>query len=138
MELPADPDSIGHRLDERARPPDVVHARGEDRDAVRPVPLELVREVVADPAEVLLEREPLVVCQPAVVRLRVALAVGEQGAHPRGGVACRRRGSRVEVEIEADRAPLFRSELRQLAEAVPAHRFGHVDSFPVGAAILCA
>ena len=136
VELPADPDAVGHRLDQRARPPDVVHSGREDRDAVRPVALELVGEVVPDPAEVLLERDPLVMREPPVVRLGMALAVREQRADPGRGVAGGRSRLRVEVEVEADRAPLLRPELRELAEPVPAHRLGHVDSFPVRAAIL--
>jgi hypothetical protein len=136
VELPADPDAVGHRLDQRARPPDVVHSGREDRDAVRTIALELVGEVVADPREVVLQRDPLVMREPPVVRLRMALAVGEQRTHPGRGVAGGRSRLRIEVEVEADRATLLRPELRELAEPVPAHRLGHVDSFPIRAAIL--
>ena len=136
VELPANPDAIGHRLDQGARPPDVVHSGREDCDAVRPVALELVGEVVPDPREVLLERDPLVMREPSVVRLGMALALREQRAHPGRSVAGGRSRLRIEVEVEADRATLLRPELRELAEPVPAHRLGHVGSFPMRAAIL--
>src|SRR5262249_61011985 len=97
---PPAPAPIGHRLDERARPPDVVHPRREDRDAVRTVALELVVEVVANSRKVLLERESLVVRQPSVARLRVPLAVGQQRAHSRGGITGGRSGPRVAVGVE--------------------------------------
>src|SRR5262245_45798371 len=136
MKLTADPHAVRHGLDQRARPPDVVHPCQEDGNTARSVALELVGEVVADSGEIVLEADPLIVRQPAVVRLRVALALGEQCVDPRGRVARCRSGLRVEVEVEADRATLLRAELRELAEPVPAHGLGHVQSFPIGAAIL--
>ena len=57
MELSADPDAVGNRLDERARPPDVVEAGGEDREPVGAVADEVVLEEVADAREVLLQRQ---------------------------------------------------------------------------------
>ena len=136
VELASDVDAVRHGLDQRSRPPHVVEARREHREAARAVAVELVGEPLADSLEVLSQPDALVVRQPAVVLRGVALAVVQQGAHPSGDVAGGRRRARVEIDVEADRAALLCSELRQLAEPIPAHRFGHAGSFPVKAAIL--
>ena len=136
VELASDVDAIRHGLGQRSRSPHVVEARAEHREAARAVSVELVREPLADSLEVLPQPDALVVRQAAVVLRGVALAVVQKGAHPRGDVAGGGRRARVEVDIEADRAALLRSELRQLAKPIPAHRFGHAGSFPVKAAIL--
>ena len=86
---------------------------------MRSVALELVDEVLPDPREILLERDPLVVREPSVVRLGMALALREQRTHPGRGVAGGRSRLRIEIEVEADRATLLRPELRELAEPVP-------------------
>src|SRR5881392_736283 len=74
----ADADAVGHGLAQRVRAPGGVEPRGEDRQPLRPVALELVREVVADPLEIGLETELLVVPQLLTVRQRRLLRLVEQ------------------------------------------------------------
>ena len=138
MELPADPDAVGNRLDQRSRPPDVVEHRREEREPVGAVAVEVVLEEVADAREVVLQSHALLVRQASAVRLGLPFAFGEQRVDSRVRVARGRRVARVEIDVEADRTPLLRVELSKLAEAFPAHRFGHHQSFPGRAAILCA
>ena len=114
VELLADVDPSGTARSERDRPPDVVKACGEDGQPLRAVAIELVREALADTLEVLLERDALVVCQAVTVDPQVALALVEQRADSGVDVVRGRRLARVEVDVEADRAPVLRPELRQL------------------------
>ena len=67
VELASDVDAIRHGLDQRSRPPHVVEARREHREAARAVAVELVREPLADSLEVLSQPDALVVRQAAVV-----------------------------------------------------------------------
>src|SRR4051794_2807118 len=136
MELPADPDAVRHRLDQGAGLPHVVEARGKEREPVRPVAIELVREPLADPLEIALERDALVVGEAAVRVLGVALAVAQERTDPRGGVARRRSRARVQIDVQADRTALLGPERSQRAKPIPAHRLGHRGSFPAEAAIL--
>jgi hypothetical protein len=78
VEFPTDPDAVGNRFDERARPPDVVEPRGEDREPVGAVAVEVVLEEVTDAREVLLQRHALLVRQAPTVRLGPPLALVEQ------------------------------------------------------------
>jgi hypothetical protein len=131
MEVSADPHAVGHRLDERARPPHVVEPRGEHREPVGAVAVEIVLEEGANPREVVLQADPLVVRETAAIRLRPPLALVEQRAEARVCVTGRRRDARVEVHVEADRTPLLRLELGKLPKPVPGHRFGHQPPFPL-------
>ena len=136
VELPADVDLVRHRLDERTRTPDVVEPGREDREPLRAVAVELALEVLADPVEVGLQRNSLVVRQAAAVGSRVPFSLPEQRAHSSVGIAGRRHDARVEIEIQADRTALLSAELRQLAEPVPRHGFCHVPSLLAGKAAI--
>ena len=86
-ELAADPHEIPHRLGERQRPELAVGGRGEDRDALCPVPVELVVPPGADARQVVLQGEPAV--PRAAVRLRLFLELGEEGVEPASRPATR-------------------------------------------------
>ena len=100
-------DLVGHGFRQGKRPPDVVEPGGEDREPVRPVPLELAFVEGADPLEVRPEPDALVVRHVAPVGAVPLRGLVEEGVQPRDRVPGSRRHFRVEIEIEADRAALL-------------------------------
>src|SRR5262249_56152147 len=80
----ADHEAVRNRLRQRERRPEVVQARGEDRDAPRAVAVELVVEPVRDALEVRLQRAALLVREVLAVDL---LGAVQQRGHPRVRVA---------------------------------------------------
>jgi thioredoxin reductase (NADPH) len=116
---------VGHGLGERERPPDVVEARGEDREPVGAVPFELPRIEVTDALEVCPQADTLVVRQVAAVRAFALRRLVEERMEPRDGVGGRRGQSRVEAQIEADRTALLRLEASQVTKLVPGDRACH-------------
>jgi hypothetical protein len=88
VEIALDLDPVWNGFGELQRDPDVVETRAEEGEPVRAVALELLLEVALDPLEVALERLLLGVAQLAAGA--VLVPVGQQRAHPGGGVArCR-------------------------------------------------
>ena len=98
----------------------------EDGEAVRAVPVELAVEEPLEPLEVGLQPGANLVGEIGprrAVRLRRLV---EQRVHPRRRVTRSRDAARVEIEIEADRAPVLGPERRKLAQTVETdHRCRH-------------
>src|SRR6266545_3981612 len=139
VEVAPDPDAVRNGFDQRVRPPDVVETGREECEPMRAVTDEIVLEIRPDAIEVALEADALSVAEPTTVRARVPLPVGDERVDPRIHVAGRRRDARIEIDVEADRATLFRPERGQLAQPVPGHGLCHpATSFPRGGAIVCA
>ena len=118
VEALADLDPVGHGIGQREREPEVVRAGAEDGDAVRPVPVELDRQVLLQPLDVRLQ--PLAGGVARAAR-GVLMRLVDQRAHARLGVARGRRVAGVEIEVEADRAAVLGLEIGQLTQAVPVH-----------------
>ena len=125
VELPTHSDLVGDRIAEGQRSPRVVESRAEDRHAAGTVAVEIALEELSDPSEVTSERFPLLVRQ-LMGGLRPNLPLVHQGVDPAGRVTGGRRDARIEIDVDADRAPLLGAEARQLAEPVPTHRCGHL------------
>src|SRR3954454_14258151 len=125
--LPADRHVVDAATRQRERAPEVLEGRGEDGDAARAVALEALVEPPPDPHEVRLERLPLAVGQHGLPLLGEALGLGKLGVDPRLGRSRGRSVAGLEIDVEADRAPAFCAESRQLAKLLPGDP-GH-DSF---------
>ena len=125
VEPVADLDLVRHRLRERKRTPDVVQTRAEDRETVGAVAAELGFEETPDPLEVGAQSTTLVVREVAAVGPVGPRAFVQEGVQPRRRVADRRHAVRIEVEIEADRAPFLRFEARQVPQLVPRYGSRH-------------
>ncbi len=78
VELARYADLVRDRVGKRQRAPGVVEAGQEDRNALRPVPRELVFEVVGDPFEVCFQADALLVREVVRVGALAALALGDE------------------------------------------------------------
>ena len=95
------------RLGERQRAPEVVEPGREDADAPRAVAVEAVVEPCGDALEICLQRLPLGPGQLALAFVELALRCGQERVHPRLDRSGRRRLARIEVHVQADRAPVL-------------------------------
>ena len=111
VEVTADLRAVPDRLRQRKSSPEVVEPGGEHCEALGPVSLELIVEPGCDPLEVRLQGGALLVGQ--IGPLGPVRCV-EHGVHPRLGVTGGGHIRRVEVQAQADRAALLRSESGQL------------------------
>ena len=115
---PTEVDVVGHRARERQHAPEAICAGDEDRDATRSVAFELAAPPRPDPLEVAARRHFLVVRAAVPVR-ELLLCASEQRAEARLRARRGRCRRGVEIEEEAERAPVRRREPRQLAAAPP-------------------
>jgi hypothetical protein len=115
VELPVDLDLVPDGLGQGQDPPDVVQAGAEERQPLGAVPLELLRDVRADPLEVGAQALSLHMVQLATVRAVGPGALVEQRVQPRLQVPSHRGRARVEAEVDADGAPLLGLERGEIA-----------------------
>jgi hypothetical protein len=130
-------DRVGNGRGQRHRAPDVVEARHEDRVAVRAVAVELGLEEALETLEIVSQTQPYLVSEVAArgtVRLR---AVVEERAHPRRHVGGRRGYAGIEIQVQADRAAVLRTEARELPQSVQAHSGRHRSLSAGFAMMLC-
>jgi hypothetical protein len=127
VELTVHLDLVEDRLGQWKRPPYVVEAVRKDCEPMGTVALELVHHIRPDPVEIGLESEPLVMRQVAAM---CAVGLGarveervEVGVCIRG----RRNDTRVEVQVDADRATLLGLKGCEVSEVVPGDRPCHVS-----------
>jgi thioredoxin reductase (NADPH) len=113
---------VRDRLGQREWPPDVVEAGAEDRQTVRAVARELALVVLADPIEVSLEADALVMSELPAVRSVSPPRLVEKRVETGRRVGRRRRQSRIEIEIEAHGAALLGLESGEIAEFLPGDR----------------
>jgi len=113
---------VRDRLGQREWPPDVVEASAEDRQTVRAVARELALVVLADPIEVSLEADALVMSELPAVRSVSPPRLVEKRVETGRRVGRRRRQSRIEIEIEAHGAALLGLESGEIAEFLPGDR----------------
>jgi hypothetical protein len=72
------------------------------------------------------------VCELAAVRAVAPRRLVQQGPQASARITGRGRDARIEIEVEADRAALFRLESGKIAKFVPGDRSrqGSLESFP--------
>ena len=109
-----DPGIVAGRLRERKHLEEPVRRRGEDRQSVRSVPVEVVVPPGADPLEVVAERKPAVPVGGA--RLGELLRMRDDGVEAAADVGGRRRRRGVEIDVDADRTAVRGPESREAAE----------------------
>jgi thioredoxin reductase (NADPH) len=122
VQRPTDLDVVAHGLGEIERPPDVVEAGSEDRQASRPLAHELPFVVVLDAREVRLQTLPLVVAEVASVCPVPLGGLVKQRVEPGGGIPGGRRHARIEVEVETDGAAFLGFEGGEIAQLVRSDR----------------
>ena len=135
VELTVHLDLVEDRLGQGKRPPHVVEAVRKDCEPMGTVALELVHHICPDPVEIGLESEPLVMRQVAAM-CAVGLGAGveervEVGVCIRG----RRNDTRVEVQVDADRATLLGLKGCEVSEVVPGDRPCHVSLATIAAGV---
>jgi len=125
VELARDLHVVLDRLGERQRAPEVVEAGREHADAPGAVAVEAVVEPRGDALEIRLERFPLGAGQLALALVELPLGCGEDRVHPRLDRSGRRGLARIEVDVQADRAPVLGAKPCEFTELVPAERPCH-------------
>ena len=131
VELARDLHVVLHRLGKRQRAPEVVEPCREDADPPGAVAIEPVVEPGRDPIDVRLQSLPLRAWQLALSLVQLALRRGENRVNPRLHRPGRGRVARIEVDVEAHRAPVLGAKACQLTKLVPAERPCHdVPSLP--------
>ena len=128
-------DVVEDRLSQGKGPPHVVEPVGEHGEPVGPVALELVHHIRPDAVEIGLEGEPLVVRQ---VTAMCAVGLGtrvEERVEVRVRIRGRRNHTRVEVQVNADRATLLGLEGCKVSEVVPGDRPCHCSLATIAAGV---
>ena len=133
VELGRDAHVVRNRVGGRQGAPEVVQPRREDRHPPGALPVEALVEPRLDPPEVALQRLACLAGEPALALLEQPLGPPDQRVDPRLEVRRRQHLARVEVQVQADRAPLGLAESGEPAELLPPHRPCH-DVPPMPAA----
>jgi hypothetical protein len=122
IELPSHFHLIRNCLGQRQRPPDVVEAGAEDREAVGPVAGELALVVLPNAVEVVLHAQSLVMRELTAVGAVAFPSLVEERVQAGYCVRGRRRVARIEVEVQADCTALLGLEPCEITEFVPGDR----------------